>query len=111
VDGPFELAVLLFNIAVLVRHAEVVGRGLQSVIHHQQSVALLGLRPPIGIQQIDGRAQVIGAVLAGYADDMRVIRPGSVVPHEDQNFGRRRRWVGAMGAEGSAPPPYLWCAR
>src|SRR5467141_2562378 len=63
VDGAFELAMLLFNIAVLVRHAEVVGRGLQAVMQHQQLVAPLGLRAPVGIQRMNGRAQVIGAML------------------------------------------------
>jgi len=56
VDGAFELAMLLFNIAVLMRHADVVGRGLQAVVQHQQLVAALGLRTPVGVQRMYSRA-------------------------------------------------------
>ena len=53
---------------------------------------------------MDCCAEVIGPVLAGYADDMRVIRLGTVVTHEDQNVGCRRHRVGALGA-GLSPAP------
>jgi len=71
VNGAFELAVLLLDVAVLVCQTEVVGRGLQSLMQHQQPIALLGLRPPIGIQRMDGSAKVIGAVLARYRIESR----------------------------------------
>src|SRR5579859_6333829 len=38
------------------------------------------------------------------ADDMRVIRLGTVMAHEDQNIGCRRHRVGALG-EGLRPAP------
>jgi hypothetical protein len=64
VDGAFELAMLLFHVAVLVRHAEVVGRGLQTVMQHQQLVAPLGLGTPVCTERVDSRAEMIRAVLA-----------------------------------------------
>jgi hypothetical protein len=67
VDGALELTVLLFDVAVLMGNAEVVGGRLQTVMHHQQAVALLGPRTFIRIQRVDRGAEVIGAMLAGNA--------------------------------------------
>jgi hypothetical protein len=66
VDGAFELEMLLLDVAVLMGHTQVVGRRLHAVMHHQQAVAFLGLRTALGIQGIDGRAEMVGAVLAQF---------------------------------------------
>ena len=70
VNGAFELAVLLFNVAVLVRHAEVVGGRFQTIVGHQHAVALFGLASFFGIQRVNRRAQVISAVLARRTADL-----------------------------------------
>ena len=85
VDGLLEPEVGLLNVAVLVGNAQVVGGWLQTVMHHQQPIALLGLRAPCIIQRMDGGTEMIGAVPLRDADDMRVIRPGSVEPMAREN--------------------------
>ena len=57
----------LFDVPVLVGDAEVVGRRLQVVVRHQEPVAFLGLGTPVATERMDGRAEMIGAVLARYA--------------------------------------------
>ena len=47
IDGVFEAEVLLFDVAVLVGDAEIVGRRFQVVVRHQEPVALLGLGTPV----------------------------------------------------------------
>ena len=49
IDGVLEAAVLLFNVAVLVGDAEVVGRRFQVVVRHQEPVAFLGLGTPVRV--------------------------------------------------------------
>ena len=57
VDGMFDLAVLLLDVANFMRYVEVAGGRFRT----QQAVALLGLGPFFGIQRVNGGAQVIGA--------------------------------------------------
>jgi hypothetical protein len=58
----------------------------------------------------DGGWEVIEHQALGAAHDMRVIRLGTVVTHEDQNFGCRRHRVGALGAGLRPAPRSLGCA-
>src|SRR6266700_1174949 len=67
IDGVLEAVVLLFDVAVLVGDADVVGRRFQVVVRHQEPVAFPGLGTRVRIQRADGRTEMIGAMLARYA--------------------------------------------
>ncbi len=62
VDGLLEAEVGLLNIAVLVRHTEVIGRRFQAIVAHHDAVALLRLSTSLGIERMNRRTEMIGAV-------------------------------------------------
>ena len=68
-------------------HAQIVGRRLQTIVLHQQLVAPLGLAPFFGVQWMDCRAQVVGAVLARYTAHL----PNAPFEAFDQRFEAFRK--------------------
>ena len=70
VDRLFETVMGLLDIAVLVRHPRIVGRGLHRIMIHERTIARGEVFPPISIQVMDGRAQVVRPMLLGHAADL-----------------------------------------